>query len=57
VMSKFGNTWDARIKLVHVYVCVPWCIIVVVAGDTYLRCAGICRKMVILAARKDVCIV
>jgi hypothetical protein len=56
-MSKFGNTWDARIKLVHVYVCVPWCIIVVVAGDTYLRCAGICRKMVILAARKDVCIV
>jgi hypothetical protein len=31
VMSKFGNTSDVRIELVHVCVCVPWCIIVMVA--------------------------
>jgi hypothetical protein len=56
-MSKFRNICDVRIELVHVCVCVPWCIIVVVASDIYLRCAGISRKMVILAARKEVCIV
>jgi hypothetical protein len=31
VMSKFGNTSEVRIELVHVYVCVPRCIVVVVA--------------------------
>jgi hypothetical protein len=30
-MSKYGNTCYVRIELVHVCVCVPWCIIVVVA--------------------------
>jgi hypothetical protein len=31
VMSKFGNTSYVRIELVRVCVCVPWCIIIVVA--------------------------
>jgi hypothetical protein len=31
VMSKFGNTSDVRIELVHVCVCVPWCIVYMVA--------------------------
>jgi hypothetical protein len=32
-MSKSGNTSDLRIELVHVYVCVPRCIVVAVAKD------------------------
>jgi hypothetical protein len=31
VMSKFENTSYVRIELVHVCVCAPWCIIIVVA--------------------------
>jgi hypothetical protein len=55
-MSKFGNTCDVRIELVRMCMCAV--VYYGSGGVRYLlRCAGICRNMVILATRKDVCIV
>jgi hypothetical protein len=51
VMSKFGNTSDVRIELVHVCVCVPWCIVymVVLHGSSV---SSACRNMVVFVTRR-----